>query len=270
MPQEISQPDQIPGEPDNTTTITRIGMLDTGWHYHTVHQLIYAEGGVLYVLTEKQQFLLPAYHGAWIPAHCAHKLLSPSDETKLWLLYFRPGENAIQVFQSVRIFGISPLAREMMLYTERWSDKENSNRDGGLLAQRFYETIRLLAAEWCEEPLRLFLPHIEGGELGAVTQYILDNIGEPLTIEAVAQIHGVSGRTLIRHFRRQLGITFGAYLRIARIVKAVELLTAPSVSIIEVAYEVGYHSPSSFSQAFRRLTGMSPQEYRRSLIVADN
>jgi AraC-like DNA-binding protein len=103
--------------------------------------------------------------------------------------------------------------------------------------------------------------------LGDVTQYILDNIGEPLTIQAVAQIHGVSGRTLMRLFRSQLGITFGAYLRIARIVKAVELLTAPSVSIIEVAYDVGYNSPSSFSQAFRRLTGMSPQEYVKSLIV---
>ena len=270
MQQEIRQPEQTLARPVNTTTIIRSGMLDTGWHHHAVHQLIYAEGGVLYVLTEKQQFLLPAYHGAWIPARCAHKLLSPSEETRLWLLYFHPEEDDIPAFQSVRIFGISPLAREMMLYTERWSDKEHSSGDGGLLAQRFYETIRLLAAEWCEEPLQLILPHTVDGILGDVTQHILDNIGEPLTIQTVARIHRVSGRTLMRQFRRQLGITFGAYLRIARIVKAVELLTAPSVSIIEVAYDVGYNSPSSFSQAFRRLTGMSPQEYVRSLSVVHN
>lgn len=270
MQQEIPQPEQTPANPVNTTTIIRVGMLDTGWHHHSVHQLIYAEGGVLYVLTEKQQFLLPAYHGAWIPARSAHKLLSPSDETRLWLLYFRPEEDDSSIFQSVRIFGISPLAREMMLYTERWSEKRDGCGDVGLLAQRFYETIRLLAAEWCEEPLQLILPHTEDGILGAVTRYVLDNIGEQLTVRAVAHIHGVSGRTLMRHFRSQLGITFGAYLRIARIVKAVELLTAPSVSIIEVAYDVGYNSPSSFSQAFRRLTGMSPQEYVRSLSVVHN
>jgi AraC-like DNA-binding protein len=167
----------------------------------------------------------------------------------------------------VRIFGISALAREMILYTDRWSDKEEINGNGGLLAQQFYETIRLLAAEWCAEPLQLILPHTEDGILGDATQYILDNIGELLTIQAVAQIHGVSSRTLMRLFRSQLGITFGTYLRIARIVKAVEMLSTPSVSIIEVAYKVGYNSPSSFSQAFRRLIGMSPQEYLRSLIM---
>jgi AraC-like DNA-binding protein len=266
LQQEIRQPEQAQVNPDNTTSIIRTGMLDTGWHHHAVHQLIYAEDGVLYVLTEKQQFLLPAYHGAWIPARCAHKLISPSEETRLWLLYIHPEEDEIPVFQSVRIFGVSPLAREMILYTERWADEEDRSVDGSLLAQRFYETIRLLAAEWCEEPLQLILPHTEDRVLGSVTQYILDYIGEPLTIQAVAQIHGVSGRTLMRLFRSQLGITFGTYLRIARVVKAVEMLTTPSVSIIEVAHNVGYNSPSSFSQAFRRLIGMSPQEYRRSLI----
>ena len=265
MQQQIHQPEQALVRPVNTTTIIRTGMLDTGWHRHAVHQLIYAEGGVLYVLTEKQQFLLPAYHGAWIPARSAHKLLSPSEETRLWLLYFHPKEDDIAVFRRVRIFGVSPLAREMILHTERWSHEADSGGEAGLLAQRFYETIRLLAAEWCEKPLKLILPHTEDGILGDVTQYILDNVGEPLTIQAVAQIHGVSGRTLMRLFRSQLGITFGAYLRIARIVKAVELLTVPSVSIVEIAYDVGYNSPSSFSQAFRRLTGMSPQEYVRSI-----
>jgi AraC-like DNA-binding protein len=158
----------------------------------------------------------------------------------------------------------------MMLYTQRWSDEEDCSRDDSLLAQHFYETIRLLVAEWCKEPLQLILPHTEDGILGDVTQYIFDNIGEPLTIQTVAQIHGVSGRTLMRHFRSQLGITFGTYLRIARIVKAVEMLSTPSISIIEVAYEVGYNSPSSFSHAFRRLIGMSPQEYLRSLIMEKN
>ncbi|MEM7134715.1 MAG: helix-turn-helix transcriptional regulator [Chloroflexota bacterium] len=249
----------------NRRTFSHVGILDTGWHQHAEHQLIYAEGGVLYVLTSESQFLLPAYHGAWVPAYCTHKLLSPSEKTKLWLLYFQPQSDEIATLQNVRVFGISPLAREMLLYTERWSipgTKEEQEEEGiSRLEGSFYETIRLLATEWCEEPLSLILPVTEDGLLGEITSYILDHMEEPLNIQVVAHIHGVSGRTLMRLFRHEFGITFGTYLRIARIVKAVELLTQPHSSILDVAYSVGYNSPSSFSQAFRKLTGMAPQTY---------
>ena len=237
------------------------GVLDTGWHQHEEHQLIYAENGVLYVHTHQSQFLLPAYHGAWIPAHFAHKLVSPSDRTRLWILYFQPRQEDAAFLQTVRIFGLSSLAREMLRYTERWSKNGENVAKSNPLAQSFYETIRLLAEEWCSKPLSLTLPHTTDKLLVNVTRYVLKNMGERLHVEHVAHMHGVSGRTLMRLFHSQLGMTFGAYLRTARIVKAVELLTSPSVSVLEVAFTVGYKSPSSFSQAFRRLTGMSPQEY---------
>ena len=259
-------PEQIRLKPIDAYTYLYSGILDTGWHQHAEHQLIYAEDGVLYVLTDESQFLLPAFHGVWVPARCVHKLLSSSAKTKLWLLYFQSHAAAeIAVLQHVHIFGISPLARAMLIYTERWSGSGESEAKASPLAKQFYETIRLLAAEWCTQPLPLILPHTAEGTLGMVTQYIVANLGDALTIETVASRHGVSGRTLMRLFRSQLGMTFGSYLRIARIVKAVELLTANSTatssSILDVAYTVGYNSPSSFSHAFRHLTGMSPQEY---------
>ena len=242
-------------------TLIRHGPIDTGWHQHAEHQLLYAEGGVLYVSTRESQFLLPAFHGAWIPAVNAHKLVSPSEKTNLWLIYFQTKKKEPASFQGgVRIFGLSSLAREMLRYTERWSTE---GEESDPLARSYYRTIRLLAAEWCEAPLSLVLPHVEEGILGEVTQYVIENFGDLLRIEDVAQIHGVSGRTLMRLFNSRLGMTFGAYLRTVRIVKAVELLTSPSASVLEVAYDVGYSSPSSFSQAFRRLTGLSPKEYTR-------
>ena len=259
--QKNQHPEQASVKPVDSVTYFNTGILDTGWHQHAEHQLIYAEGGVLYVHTQTSHFLLPAYHGAWIPAHCAHNLVSHSDKTKLWLLYFQPAEKEVEVLQSVRIFALSLMAREMLRYTERWSRDENVTEETTPLAKSFYDSIRLFAEEWCAEPISLFLPHPADDLLAKVTQHILENMGESLRVKDVAQIYGVSGRTLMRLFRSQLGTTFGAYLRTARIVKAVELLTSPSASVLEVAYDVGYKSPSSFSQAFRRLTGMSPQEY---------
>ena len=259
MAQQKSESNPLQLRPIRALTYAETGELDTGWHQHAEYQLIYAEGGVLYVLTEKHQFLLPAFHGTWIPATVPHKLLSPSEQTKLWVLFFQPREEEVAMLQSVRTLPVSNLAREMILFTEQWSSAKVE--EVSPLAHHFYETIWRLVAEWCKEPLALILPYVEGGILEEITQHILENLGQPINIETVASKHGMSGRTLMRLFRNQLNMTFGAYLRTARIVKAVELLTEPSASVLEVAYEVGYKSPSSFSQAFRRLTGMSPQAY---------
>jgi AraC family transcriptional regulator len=47
-----------------------------------------------------------------------------------------------------------------------------------------------------------------------------------------------------------------------RMETARELLLEPDLSILNVALEVGYSSPSYFAQLFRRHTGMTPREYR--------
>ena len=109
------------------------------------------------MLTAETQFLLPAYHGAWIPARCDHKLISTSEQTQLWLLYFPPqdDEHEANLPHGVHVFGISRLAREMIIFTERWSKRGTIE---GIrtevispLEESFYATVRLLAAEWCQE-----------------------------------------------------------------------------------------------------------------------
>jgi AraC family transcriptional regulator len=47
-----------------------------------------------------------------------------------------------------------------------------------------------------------------------------------------------------------------------RITRAQQLMRETSRSIIEVALEVGYTSPSHFTKVFRRITGVAPNEFR--------
>lgn len=62
-------------------------------------------------------------------------------------------------------------------------------------------------------------------------------------------------------FKQELGMTFETYLRVARMIRATELLTRANILVTEVAYSVGYQSLSSFSRTFRKFVGLSPQEY---------
>ncbi|MNY70445.1 Melibiose operon regulatory protein [compost metagenome] len=70
---------------------------------------------------------------------------------------------------------------------------------------------------------------------------------------------------LINH---QLGQHFYDFVNTYRIENAKEILKDSSkskVTILEILYEVGFNSKSSFNSAFRKHTGNTPTEYRKSL-----
>ena len=73
----------------------------------------------------------------------------------------------------------------------------------------------------------------------------------PLRLATAAKRFGCSGRTLLRLFKRELDTTFGAYFRVARMTKAIELLTNSHASVTEVALAAGYNNLSSFSSVFQ-------------------
>lgn len=235
----------------------RVGCFATDWHRHPKHQLLYAEDGVLHLQSGDHQLILPARHGAWIPAHRLHKIHSKSSDLHLRTLYFHERKNDEEILQQFHIFSISVLAREMIVYTQQWSVEDEADQT----ERSFFETIRLLAIDWCQQTIPLVLPTTNHSLLEEVTVYIRENLRHPLRLDTVAQQYGLSGRTLLRLFKEQLGMTFGTYIRVARIIRAIELLTEPTASVTQVAYDVGYHSLSSFSQAFRQLTGVKPRDY---------
>ena len=80
-------------------------------------------------------------------------------------------------------------------------------------------------------------------------------------LETLAEFCHVSARTLQRVLERE-GATFSRLMDRARFHRAHRLLAGSDLKLIEVAYEVGYLEPASFTRAFQRWTGISPSEYR--------
>ena len=74
----------------------------------------------------------------------------------------------------------------------------------------------------------------------------------------------MSRATFMRLFRRETKMSFGKWRQQARMLNAL-LLLAEGRSILDVALECGYESPSAFSAAFRRSLGQPPKSYFRSI-----
>jgi transcriptional regulator GlxA family with amidase domain len=86
----------------------------------------------------------------------------------------------------------------------------------------------------------------------------LDN--PDFTVGDLASSLAMSRRQLTRRLKRAVGETPGEVIYQLRIARAKTLLMEAE-SVAEVAYAVGYRSPSSFSQSFRKATDMTPSEY---------
>lgn len=93
--------------------------------------------------------------------------------------------------------------------------------------------------------------------------YIETHLQEPLSPATVATHAYLSPRHLERYFRRELGMSIMDYVVQRRIETARELLQGTNLLVRHVGELVGYTNQSSFTQIFKRYTGMSPRDCRR-------
>jgi transcriptional regulator GlxA family with amidase domain len=106
-------------------------------------------------------------------------------------------------------------------------------------------------------------PPVPGGsQLEPVCGWIEDHLEEDLTLADMASRAGMSERTLSRRFRDQLGITPMQWLLRARVRRAQHLLEDTDHSIERVAVLAGFGSPTSFRDRFKRVSGVTAQNYR--------
>lgn len=114
-------------------------------------------------------------------------------------------------------------------------------------------------------------PETLNEDLLKLKKYMADEkpfLNQALTIQDISKEMNVPVRELSVLINHQLGQHFYDFVNTYRIENAMEILKDPSkskVTILEILYEVGFNSKSSFNTAFKKHTGNTPTEYRKSL-----
>jgi AraC-like DNA-binding protein len=160
---------------------------------------------------------------------------------------------------STKVLAVPGLVREMVVYASRWPiDRRSSDA----MADTFFETLAYLVGELGEHPYSLHLPTPTDRVVCDAVGFTHAHAGTARESD-VCEAIGVSARTLRRHFQSDLDMSWAHYARQYRLLSAMAMLAQPEPSVLLVAQQVGFDSPSAFNRAFRHVIGESPTEYRR-------
>ena len=97
-----------------------------------------------------------------------------------------------------------------------------------------------------------------------VRDYVEDNYTKRIMVSDVASTLYMNKHYFERLFKKVVGKTFFTYLHEFRIRRAQILMLTTDMKIIEVAVNSGFSNLKSFNKLFKRVTGCTPSEYRKS------
>lgn len=114
--------------------------------------------------------------------------------------------------------------------------------------------------------------HFSGGQnftpnsaemIETVKNYVKAHIQDEISMEDIAEVVYLNPQYMVRMFKKQEGISILEYITNERIAMAQVLLRETDYTIYQVADRVGYPNYSYFSRVYKKMTGKTPQEYKK-------
>lgn len=221
-------------------------------HSHWRAQLFHIVSGSVTVETDRGSFVVPPERALWMPSRIRHAT-NYHQETVLRYLYFRPDAVA-HLPCTPSVIRLSPLLRELILAFMAYPREASAGGPAGRLAAVILDQLAAGRAT----PLHLPMPGSD-----RLRRAVADLVADPALSEGlgdVARRAAMSERSFERHFRSETGLSFRAWRRQARLMKAVEWLSL-GAPVGDVADRLGYEGPSAFVAGFRKAFGVTPGRY---------
>lgn len=126
---------------------------------------------------------------------------------------------------------------------------------------RFLVIEHSASASQCGSNFAPILRHGDGAVL-KVQHWLQASGAVDVSVAAMAQAANLEERTFLRRFRNATGLKPTEYCQHLRVGKARQMLEFTKGTIDHIAWTVGYQDPSAFRAIFKKITGLSPSDYR--------
>lgn len=226
-------------------------------HQHRKAQLLLVYGGIAYLQTGEKDFYIPSHHYIWIPKNYPHNLMFNTQDLYIINIYF-PDKKADGFYDELGIYPVSNLLAEMLSFSDKWQ----GDYCKGSWEFEFLLTLKGVLAKENLKKFSIQLPTTDDKRLNAITDRFKNRLNENLSLDSIASQSGMSVRSLTRLFQTKLHITFVQYLKMLRIIRAMELIKDTDLNMTQIAYEIGYSNIAAFSNNFQQLTNMRPTEFK--------
>ena len=232
------------------------GEIGKGTHYdahcHRRAQLFHIVSGAVTVETERGTFVVPPERAVWIPSNVTHAV-TYLEQTSQRFLFLRP-EAALHLPREPAVIRLSPLLRELILAFMGYAREDAIGGPAGRIAAVMLDQLATHPAA----PLHLPMP--SSARLRRAVSELAADPARSDGLGEVARRAALSERSFERHFRSETGLSYRAWLRQARLMKAVEWLSL-GASVGDISDRLGYEGPSAFVAGFRNAFGVTPGRY---------
>lgn len=244
-----------------------------------VEQPVRLHAGDCFLLSRQRTFSLcsdlsqPAVAAHEIYRHAVHGIARCGSADALFLVggRFAFGEEARLLFDSLPalavIRGGSDPASVLNWALLRMSHELASSSPGSAMVVQhlghimLVQVLRMHLAEQ-DHSVPSWLRALCDPRAGAAIHAIHADPARPWTVQALAQVAGVSRSTFALRFKQQAGVAPLAYVLRWRMQLAARALRSSHASISAIAQQLGYDSDSAFSHAFKRAMHCAPRAYR--------
>jgi AraC-like DNA-binding protein len=257
-PENLVHPDLSLGEAEDypAPVVAYAGDAEKGLHYsahsHRRAQLFHIVSGSVTVETERGSFVVPPERAVWIPSDVPHAV-TYHQRSSLRYLFFKP-DSVRHLPRNPSVIKLSPLLRELILAFMGYRRDEATNGPAGRIAS-------VILDQLATEPVApLHLPMPSSARLRRAVDEVAADPSQAGGLAEVARRAALSERSFERHFRSETGLSYRAWRRQARLMKAVEWLSL-GASVGDVADRLGYEGPSPFVASFRKAFGVTPGRY---------
>ena len=136
-----------------------------------------------------------------------------------------------------------------------------TNREMAILFSKYYE---IEIDRFSQSPFTMFNGQVghQDESVKKAQKFIENNLSDKISVEDLAEKFAIGRRNFERRFKKATNNTPIEYIQRVKIEAAKKSLEASRKNVTEVMYDVGYSDTKAFRTVFKKITGMSPIQYR--------
>ena len=222
-------------------------------HSHSWGQFVYANKGVMSVVTDTDSYIVPPEQGVWLLPKIEHEVTAITN-VALTSFYFEM-DLVDRLPKKCCVLSINNFLKTLILEASFIANDSNRSKADELLLRLILEKLSLA-------PNVIFqLPFPKDSRLLTMLSIIQAEPSNRYSLKQWGKLIGASNRTLSRLFKDDTGLNYSEWRQRLNIQIAIgQLMRGEPIS--NISSYLGYESPSAFTHMFKINTGMTPSFYR--------